>query len=377
MPHTSTAAPAASAPRHHRRRRHKRDAKRQSRAARLTGGAAPQIVGQPQPTEPAPSSDTDDQVTSVIADPWSESLGSSDEGAAALGRLVGLIGTSDYPSRRLIRIYKAAGRRYHIRWQILAAINAIETDYGRNTVTSSAGAIGWMQFMPATWRRYAVGTDAGGRPNPYDARDSIFAAARLLASNGGMRHIRRALRAYNHAEWYVDAVLWRAQVITDWSSKGQRHDGMGYALPLDARYMKTLGRTDDGVDIETAPDGAAVYSITPGVVTAVASDPAGFGPDYPVIRATAGPLKGEYIYYGHVAASLVHVGQRVRAGQPIAVVGHTGDAASLGHGHVEIGFSDAVGDPLNHHGAVAATAAGNAMRGLLVELSRTFGMHNA
>jgi murein DD-endopeptidase MepM/ murein hydrolase activator NlpD len=291
--------------------------------------------------------------------------------------MVQTVGSGDYPPVSLIAIYKAAGRRYHIRWQILAAINAIETDYGRNFGTSSAGAIGWMQFMPATWRRYGVAVDGGGKPNPYDARDAIFAAARLLAANGGMQHVRRAIFAYNHAIWYVDAVLWRAQVIGDWASGHQRRNKSGYALPLTAKYMRELGRTDDGVDIETAPDGAAVYSITSGVVTAVASDPNGFGPDYPVIKVTSGPLRGQYIYYGHVAASLVRVGQRVAAGQPIAVMGHTGDAADLGHGHIEIGFSDAAGDPLQHHGAIAATVTGGAMRTLLVELSASFGIHNS
>ena len=62
-----------------------------------------------------------------------------------------------------------------------------------------------------------------------------------------------------------------------------------------------------------------------------------------MIRVTSGPLTGQYVYYGHVAESLVHVDQRVAAGQPIAVMGHTGDAADLGHGHIEIGFSDASG----------------------------------
>jgi murein DD-endopeptidase MepM/ murein hydrolase activator NlpD len=150
-----------------------------------------------------------------------------------------------------------------------------------------------------------------------------------------------------------------------------RHLG-GYALPLDGKYMRVFGRTDDGLDIEDAPDGAAVYSITPGVVTAVASDPSGFGPNYPVIRVTKGPLTGQYIYYGHVAASLVKVGQHVMSGQPIAVIGHTGDAAGLGHGHIEIGFSDSSGDPLNHHGAAAWTPSGAAMRRVLIALSAGF-----
>jgi hypothetical protein len=55
-------------------------------------------------------------------------------------------------------------------------------------------------------------------------------------------------------------------------------------------------------------------------------------------------------------------------------MGHTGDAASLGHGHIEIGFSDGSGDPLNHHGATAWTAAGDAMRQVLVRLAADFGI---
>jgi murein DD-endopeptidase MepM/ murein hydrolase activator NlpD len=286
-----------------------------------------------------------------------------------------VIGNGALPPSNLIPIYKAAGRRYDIPWEVLAAINGIETNYGQNLSVSSAGAIGWMQFMPATWSEYAVAV-GNGKPSPYDPRAAIFAAAHLLAANGGSQHLREAIYAYNHASWYVDAVVWRQQLITDWAAKDQHTSSLGYALPLDAKYMGQLGRTDEGVDIETAPDGAAVYSIAAGVVTAVASDPTGFGPDYPVVRVTSGPLTGHYLYYGHVAASLVHVGQHVDAGQPIAVMGHTGDAASLGHGHIEIGFSDATGNPLSHPGTVA-TASGAAMRSFLVELSSAFGIHNS
>jgi murein DD-endopeptidase MepM/ murein hydrolase activator NlpD len=281
----------------------------------------------------------------------------------------GLSAQLSQPPGFLIPIYRQAGHRYRVPWRVLAAINAIETDYGSDLSVSSQGAMGWMQFMPGTWREYG---DGG---NPYDPREAIFAAARLLHSAGASHDLRGAIFAYNHANWYVAAVLWRASTIS--SRARAAVDGHGYALPLDARYMRTLGRTDDGVDIETAPDGAAVYSIAPGIVTAVAGDPAGFGPDYPVILATGGPLAGQYIYYGHVAASLVGVGQRVLAGQPVAIVGHTGDAASLGHGHIEIGFCDSGGDPLNHHGAGAWTPSGQAMRSILVSLSAKLGIANS
>jgi hypothetical protein len=272
----------------------------------------------------------------------------------------GIAGRLPAPPAYLVRTYRDAGRRYDVPWKVLAAINGIETSYGQNLSVSSAGAIGWMQFMPSTWSVY------GNGGNPYSPRDAIFAAARLLHANGASTDLPRAIYAYNHADWYVAAVLWQA---ANMDSRGRelrsRH---GYALPLDARYMTPLGRTDDGVDIENPPDGAPVYSMTPGVVVAVASDPGGFGPSYPVVLATAGPLAGRCIYYGHVAAALVHQGESVAAGQPIAVIGHTGDAATLGHGHIEIGFSDASGTPLQQHGAEAWTASGQAMRGVLTTL---------
>jgi hypothetical protein len=55
-------------------------------------------------------------------------------------------------------------------------------------------------------------------------------------------------------------------------------------------------------------------------------------------------------------------------------MGHTGDAAGIGHGHIEIGFSDAGGDPLNHHGAEAATPAGTRMRAFLISLAGAAGI---
>jgi murein DD-endopeptidase MepM/ murein hydrolase activator NlpD len=326
---------------------------------------APSVAGSPTIAETS--------TASVATNAWGPGPGVD---SAVTGLLSQVIGNGDFPPSNLIPIYKAAGQQYHLPWQVLAAINGIETDYGRNLSVSSAGAVGWMQFMPATWSAYAVSVAGQPTPSPYDPRAAIFAAAHLLAANGGAQHLRQAIFAYNHASWYVDAVLWRERLITVWAATDHATSSLGYALPLDTEYMSQLGRTDEGVDIETAPDGAAVYSITSGVVTAVASDPTGFGPAYPVIRVTSGALAGQYIYYGHVAASLVQVGRRVSAGQPIAMMGHTGDAASLGHGHIEIGFSDATGNPLNHPG-IAATPSGAAMRSLLIELSGALGIHNS
>jgi Transglycosylase SLT domain len=113
----------------------------------------------------------------------------------------------------LLSIYQAAGIEYGIRWEVLAAINEIETDYGRNLNVSSAGAVGWMQFMPPTWRTYGTDANEDGREDPYNPVDAIFAAARYLAAAGYANDVRGALFAYNHADWYVDSVLLRARLI--------------------------------------------------------------------------------------------------------------------------------------------------------------------
>jgi hypothetical protein len=113
----------------------------------------------------------------------------------------------------LLPIYQAAGIEYGVRWEILAAINEIETDYGRNLNVSTAGALGWMQFMPSTWKRYGVDANHDGRKDPYNPVDAIFAAARYLKAARADQDVRGAVFAYNHADWYVDSVLMRARLI--------------------------------------------------------------------------------------------------------------------------------------------------------------------
>ena len=114
----------------------------------------------------------------------------------------------------LLSIYQAAGIEYGVRWEILAAINEIETDYGRNLNVSSAGALGWMQFMPSTWKLYGTDANKDGRKDPYNPVDAIFAAARYLKAAGYEQDVRRSIFAYNHADWYVDSVMLRARLIS-------------------------------------------------------------------------------------------------------------------------------------------------------------------
>jgi murein DD-endopeptidase MepM/ murein hydrolase activator NlpD len=104
-------------------------------------------------------------------------------------------------------LWMAAGAAYGIPWQVLAAINKIESNFGQNMGPSSAGAIGVMQFMPSTWSRWGLDANGDGIADPWNAADAIYSAARYLAAAGGTTDLARAIFAYNHAGWYVNEVL--------------------------------------------------------------------------------------------------------------------------------------------------------------------------
>jgi murein DD-endopeptidase MepM/ murein hydrolase activator NlpD len=125
-------------------------------------------------------------------------------------------------SDQLRAIWQAAGAAYGVPWAVLAAINKIETNFGKNMGPSSAGAVGWMQFMPGTWRGYGTDGNGDGVADPWNAEDAIYSAARYLAASGAQTDLRRAVFAYNHADWYVEDVLNLAAV----------YDAGGTALAL-------------------------------------------------------------------------------------------------------------------------------------------------
>ena len=111
------------------------------------------------------------------------------------------------PLADLVGHYEAAERRYGIAAEYLAAINLVETKFGRVKSKSTAGARGPMQFIPSTWRIYGQGG------NIQDPADAIPAAARLLRDHGAPGSYRRALYHYNPSRLYVDAVSRYAKEI--------------------------------------------------------------------------------------------------------------------------------------------------------------------
>jgi membrane-bound lytic murein transglycosylase B len=110
----------------------------------------------------------------------------------------------------LIPIYNRAAATYGLGPQgpsVLASINGIESAFGANMGPSSAGAVGWMQFMPSTWDMYGVDANGDGVRDPYNPEDAIYAAARYLNAAGMPADTYNAIFAYNHADWYVADVL--------------------------------------------------------------------------------------------------------------------------------------------------------------------------
>jgi hypothetical protein len=110
----------------------------------------------------------------------------------------------------LVQFYIGAADRYGLGRSgdaYLAAINNVETTFGTNLSTSSAGAIGWMQFEPGTFAQWGVAVShPGGTPDAYDPQDAIYSAARYLHASGAPQTWPTAIFAYNHSGAYVAQV---------------------------------------------------------------------------------------------------------------------------------------------------------------------------
>ena len=145
-------------------------------------------------------------------------------------------------STELRSIWQSAGAAYGIPWSVLAAINKVESNFGRNMGPSSAGAVGWMQFMPDTWMRWGADYDGDGIADPWNARDAVFSAARYLAAAGGATDISRGVYAYNHAQWYVDEVLSLAHLLAGDSSLTFSLDGLQQDLDKSSTRVAALSQ---------------------------------------------------------------------------------------------------------------------------------------
>lgn len=234
---------------------------------------------------------------------------------------------------RLIPLYQAATARYDLGPQgaaVLAAINEVESNFGTNLSTSSAGAVGWMQFEPGTWARYGVtpsGAKAPDGPQGWnDPADAIFTAANYLRASGAPGDWQGAVFTYNHAQWYVSQVLSLAQT---YYNRGVRTSGGrgavsfasvcsavapgGYVNPLAHIQNLRPERIDMGVDY--AGQGTLV-AIGDGQIIAIHNSGWPNG-TFIEEKLTNGQYAGKDWYYAEDITPTVRPGQTVAAGQPI------------------------------------------------------------
>ena len=184
----------------------RRRAKRQAPKARRVPVAKPAPTATPAPAKPAkPGKKRGCRKDSTSSRGWGRAQGAQAEDAAAVapdgarraGDAVGRgrcrpasacppsSSTASGSRPSSCRSTRRRASEYGVRWEVLAAINEIETDYGRNLDVSSAGALGWMQFMPGTWRATAWTPTATGRGPLQPGRRDL--RRRPLPARGGGR----------------------------------------------------------------------------------------------------------------------------------------------------------------------------------------------
>ncbi len=209
----------------------------------------------------------------------------------------------------LLPIYQACGTEYGVPWEVLASINKIETAFGTNLNVSSAGAMGWMQFIPSSWEMYGLDANGDGREDPYNPVDAICAAAHYLKVAGAGQDLYKAIFAYNHADWYVEEVLLYARAYGKLppdlvGSLTGLTEGAHFPVAADARYaddLSTRAALKDATPGQRHEYGnaAAVISSSPtrrGInIFADQGSPVVAVNDGVIVKSGTSPLLGHYV----------------------------------------------------------------------------------
>jgi Transglycosylase SLT domain len=183
----------------------------------------------------------------------------------------------------LLPIYQACGTEYGIPWEVLASINKIETAFGTNLNVSTAGAVGWMQFLPSSWEAFGVDANGDGKKDPYNPVDAICAAANYLKLAGAHKDLYQAIFAYNHADWYVQEVLLYARAYGRLPSDlvgslTGLTEGARFPVAADARYADDIaaraaaasgGEASEVISSSPTPRGINIFSRQGAPVVAV------------------------------------------------------------------------------------------------------------
>jgi len=181
-------------------------------------------------------------------------LGPLGAGAAPAGREAPASGPPAEVPPEMWALYTEAAGRFGVPAGLLAAVGRVESDHGRDEaclVPNAAGAVGPMQFLPATFARWSW---ASGSPAPsiLDPRDAVMAAAAKLAADGAAQDPARALFSYNHSDAYVAGVEawalvygWRPPRPGVLADAARHHPGL--AFRPEALADLDAGAVDDAV----------------------------------------------------------------------------------------------------------------------------------
>jgi hypothetical protein len=257
--------------------------------------------------------------------------------------------------KKFIPLFIGASRRYGLDPRgpgILAAIAWVETGFGTNEGPSSAGAEGFMQFLPSSWQAYGVDADHDGRKDPADPADAVYAAARLLRASGAPGDWYGAVFAYNHADWYVQKVFHYAQRFSGIAQAspstappiGAISGSCGGGAPSSGGYVNPLGqnadwlpeRTDMGVDYAPLHPSVPVLAIGDARVLGSTMSSGWPGGAFIWYQLLGGDHRGDIVYVAETLSGLAPARTTVHAGDRIAVA-HTGGTG------IETGWATASG----------------------------------
>ena len=312
-----------------------------------------------------------------------------EEPANLVGTEISELGSNEIPAQYL-PIYQAAGQKYGIPWNLLAAVHRVETVFSTIPMESYAGAQGHMQFMPCTWtgwnhpscsglgagnipesqkvdpmmiKKYGgLGVDGNGdgKADPYDLTDAIFTAANYLSKNGAAGgDYRKAVFTYNHSEKYVADVLGFMKSYAKPTGSLVLTPGTGgFMRPLQTVKTSDFGmrfhplekrwKLHGGVDLDCVT-GDPIPAAKAGVVTYggwmdANNHRRGYG-----LYVWIDHGAGYKTTYAHLSSVSVKPGDIVQPGEVIGACGNTGGSDG-DHLHFEIFKNGVLVDPAPYIG---------------------------
>jgi murein DD-endopeptidase MepM/ murein hydrolase activator NlpD len=246
----------------------------------------------------------------------------------------GGVGVGEIPADQLV-FMQQIGNATDIPWQVLAAIGKVESDFGRDTRTSSAGAIGYGQFLPDEWLIFGAGGD------PYDFRDALLAMARYLLAAGAPADVPDAIYSYNHSWEYVELVL---SYATTYGYQAPTTSG-SLIWPVLGPISSYFGPDHPlGIDIDQAGlVGAPVWAAQDATVLFAGGDACCSYGRYVILEGTPGIAT----LYAHLDTIAVRSGENIRQGETLGTVGCTGHCTGP-HLHFEVIDNGVRRDPLDY-----------------------------